>query len=83
MALIMRFSGHFPGVRRVRQHGDGDSCRQRQHLILGLRAVAKIVNNDGEFGQRTLAPPEPANRLRQEQLREIEAKLIFPTTAVD
>ena len=49
MALIMRFSGHFPGVRRVRQHGDGDSCRQRQHLILGLRAVAKIVNNDGEF----------------------------------
>jgi hypothetical protein len=77
----MGFGRHFTGVRRVRQTAT-EMPRQRQHLIFGLWTIAKVINNDGEFaGKRWRARASvPATA---KQFDEIEAKLIFPTTAVD
>jgi hypothetical protein len=67
-------------VRRVWQHGNGDRRRHGNNLIF-LWAIAEIINNNGEFaGKRWHGKPACWQR---QQRDEIEAKLIFPTTAVD
>jgi hypothetical protein len=73
----------FTGVRRVRQHGDGDGRRQRQHLIFGLWTIAEIINNDGEFAGKRWRSQSQRTGYGKSNCDEIEAKLIFPTTAVD
>jgi len=45
----VRFGGHFASVWRSGQHRDGKRSGHLQNLIFLRRAVAKIINNDGQL----------------------------------
>jgi hypothetical protein len=76
----MRFGRHFTRVWGVRQHGNGDG-RHRQHLIFSVGDSRNHQSRWRVCQQKPVLPGQQAGE--REIFDEIEAKLIFPTTAVD
>ena len=48
-ALAVGAGGHQAGMRRVGQHRDRDRRRHLQHRVFFVRAVAHVIDDDGEF----------------------------------
>jgi hypothetical protein len=78
MPAVVGFGRHFTRVgafgRRQRRWQASPAPGFR------LWAIAEVINNDGEFTGVYRCQRQRATR---KQFDEIEAKLIFPTTAVD
>ncbi len=51
MTAIVGFGGHFPGVWRIRQNGDGNRGRHSQDLVFGLWAITEVINHYRQFAR--------------------------------
>ncbi len=49
MTAIVCFGRHLMRVRCIRQDGDGNGRRHRQHLIFIVWTITEVINHDGEF----------------------------------